>query len=54
MFEENTYCSGAAFVPKEGGADEDDGWIITFVHHQNTNVSQVSTLKTFFFFATAN
>ncbi|KAE8675839.1 Carotenoid 9,10(9',10')-cleavage dioxygenase 1, putative isoform 2 [Hibiscus syriacus] len=40
MFEKNTYCSGAAFVPKEGGVEEDDGWIITFVHHQVTNVSQ--------------
>ncbi|KAE8732617.1 hypothetical protein F3Y22_tig00001825pilonHSYRG00195 [Hibiscus syriacus] len=38
--EKNTYCSGAAFVPKEGGVEEDDGWIITFIHHQDTNVSQ--------------
>lgn len=49
MFEENTYCSGAAFVPKEGGADEDDGWIITFVHHQNTNVSQAHIIDTKYF-----
>ncbi|OMO61931.1 Carotenoid oxygenase [Corchorus capsularis] len=40
MFEENTYCSGAAFVPKEGGFEEDDGWIITFVHHEDTDISQ--------------
>ncbi|KAK8550460.1 hypothetical protein V6N13_118977 [Hibiscus sabdariffa] len=24
----------------EGGVDEDDGWIITFVHHQDTGISQ--------------
>ncbi|KAL4335809.1 hypothetical protein GQ457_07G044720 [Hibiscus cannabinus] len=46
MFEKNTYCSGAAFVPKEGGVEEDDGWIITFVHHQDTNISQVYIIDT--------
>ncbi|XP_011019808.1 PREDICTED: carotenoid 9,10(9',10')-cleavage dioxygenase 1-like [Populus euphratica] len=30
-FEGNTFCTGSAFVPKEGGLEEDDGWIITFV-----------------------
>lgn len=41
-FEENTYCTGAAFVAKQGGVEEDDGWIITFVHNEQTNISQVS------------
>ncbi|KAF5456485.1 hypothetical protein F2P56_025964 [Juglans regia] len=41
MFEDNTFCSGAAFVPKEGGFEEDDGWIITFVHNEDTNISKV-------------
>ncbi|KAK6927362.1 Carotenoid oxygenase [Dillenia turbinata] len=41
MFEENTFCSGAAFVPKNGGFEEDDGWIITFVHNECSNISQV-------------
>ncbi|PPR90982.1 hypothetical protein GOBAR_AA29714 [Gossypium barbadense] len=36
----NTYCSGAAFVPKKGGVEEDDGWIITFVHHEDTSISE--------------
>ncbi|KAA8525262.1 hypothetical protein F0562_007117 [Nyssa sinensis] len=40
-FEENTFCSGAAFVSKPGGLEEDDGWIITFVHNEDTNISQV-------------
>lgn len=41
MFPKATFCSGAAFVPKGGGL-EDDGWIITYVHHEDTNISQVS------------
>ncbi|GLT69531.1 hypothetical protein SLA2020_416760 [Shorea laevis] len=39
LFEENTFCTGAAFVPK-GGTEEDDGWIITFVHNEDTNISK--------------
>ncbi|GMQ03445.1 hypothetical protein CsSME_00049239 [Camellia sinensis var. sinensis] len=38
-FEENTFCSGAAFVPKHEGGKEDDGWIITFVHNEHTDTS---------------
>ncbi|ESW09210.1 hypothetical protein PHAVU_009G109200 [Phaseolus vulgaris] len=41
MFEKNTFCSGAAFVPREGGLEEDDGWIIAFVHNEDTNISEV-------------
>uniref|UniRef100_A0A0V0GX76 Putative ovule protein n=1 Tax=Solanum chacoense TaxID=4108 RepID=A0A0V0GX76_SOLCH len=41
MFPKNTFCSGASFVPKPGGIDEDDGWIITFTHNENENISQV-------------
>ncbi|EXB58586.1 hypothetical protein L484_008741 [Morus notabilis] len=41
MFEENTFCTGAAFVAKKGGLEEDDGWIVTFVHNEATNISQV-------------
>ncbi|KAJ1377580.1 Carotenoid oxygenase [Sesbania bispinosa] len=43
MFEKNTFCSGAAFVPRDGGLEEDDGWIITFVHNEDTNISQVGS-----------
>ncbi|KAL5558680.1 hypothetical protein UlMin_034891 [Ulmus minor] len=39
--EENTFCSGAAFVPAEGSLEEDDGWIITFVHNEDTDISHV-------------
>ncbi|CAN6217312.1 unnamed protein product [Urochloa humidicola] len=35
------FCSGAAFVPRVGGSREDDGWIISFVHNEETNTSQV-------------
>ncbi len=42
MFEKNTFCMGAAFVSKEGGLEEDDGWIITFVHNEDTDISEVS------------
>ncbi|GKV44875.1 hypothetical protein SLEP1_g52016 [Rubroshorea leprosula] len=46
MFEENTFCTGAAFVPKQGGGEEDDGWIITFLHNEITDVSQVLMVDT--------
>ncbi|GMN39973.1 hypothetical protein TIFTF001_009195 [Ficus carica] len=38
--------SSAAFVPKEGGLEEDDGWIVTFVHNEDTNTSQVLVIGT--------
>ncbi|XP_060208322.1 carotenoid 9,10(9',10')-cleavage dioxygenase 1-like isoform X1 [Lycium barbarum] len=41
MFPEGTFCSGATFVQKIQSADEDDGWVVTFTHNENTNVSQV-------------
>ncbi|XP_030543072.1 carotenoid 9,10(9',10')-cleavage dioxygenase 1-like [Rhodamnia argentea] len=40
-FGENIFCTGAAFVPNENGFEEDDGWIITFVHNESTDTSQV-------------
>lgn len=36
------FCSGAAFVPRVGGSNEDDGWIVSFVHDERTNTSQAS------------
>lgn len=45
-FEGNTFCTGAAFVPKEGGLEEDDGWIITFVHDEDTDTSKVYIIDT--------
>ncbi|KAB2629505.1 carotenoid 9-10-cleavage dioxygenase-like [Pyrus ussuriensis x Pyrus communis] len=44
MFEENNFCTGASFVPKHGGFEEDDGWLITFVHNEDTNISQYHTI----------
>ncbi|XP_074333175.1 carotenoid 9,10(9',10')-cleavage dioxygenase 1-like isoform X2 [Apium graveolens] len=40
-FPENTFCSGAAFVSRIKDCEEDDGWIVTYVHNEDTNVSQV-------------
>ncbi|MED6225019.1 hypothetical protein PIB30_089715 [Stylosanthes scabra] len=37
----NVFCTGLAFVPKQDGLHEDDGWIIAFLHNEDTNVSQV-------------
>ncbi|KAH1253044.1 Carotenoid 9,10(9',10')-cleavage dioxygenase 1 [Glycine max] len=45
-FERNVFCTGSAFVPKEGGIEEDDGWIITFVHNEDTGISQVHIIDT--------
>ncbi|KAG8657278.1 hypothetical protein MANES_03G057750v8 [Manihot esculenta] len=39
-FEENVFCTGMAFVPKVKGSKEDDGWIITYVHNEESNMSQ--------------
>ena len=41
-FLENTFCSGAVFVPKLDGLEEDDGWVISFVHDEHLNISRVS------------
>jgi len=35
------FCSGASFVPRVGGSHENDGWIISFVHDEKANTSQV-------------
>ncbi|KAF7817127.1 carotenoid 9,10(9',10')-cleavage dioxygenase 1-like [Senna tora] len=44
MFEKNVFCTGAAFVPKIDGVEEDEGWIITFVHNEDTGISQVRSI----------
>ncbi|XP_029127782.1 carotenoid 9,10(9',10')-cleavage dioxygenase 1 isoform X2 [Cajanus cajan] len=46
MFEKNTFCSGASFVTRDGGLEEDDGWIIAFVHNEDTNISEVHIIDT--------
>ncbi|KAJ4844955.1 hypothetical protein Tsubulata_019072, partial [Turnera subulata] len=46
-FEKNTFCSGAAFVPKPGKTvEEDDGWIITFLHNEDTFKSKAYIIDT--------
>ncbi|XP_047968412.1 carotenoid 9,10(9',10')-cleavage dioxygenase 1-like [Salvia hispanica] len=37
----NTFCSGIAFVAKRRGADEDDGWIVAYIHNEDRNTSHV-------------
>ncbi|OQU75880.1 hypothetical protein SORBI_3010G050300 [Sorghum bicolor] len=39
--QEKQFCSGVQFVAKKNGIDEDDGWIVTYVHDEGTNSSQV-------------
>lgn len=43
-FPKNTYCTGSTFLPKIGGIEEDDGFIITYVHDETNNISQVIKL----------
>jgi carotenoid cleavage dioxygenase-like enzyme len=43
---EEQFCSGASFVPRVSGPHEDDGWIISFVHDERTNTSQVHIIDT--------
>ncbi|CAK7337629.1 unnamed protein product [Dovyalis caffra] len=45
-FEHNTFCTGAAFVPKLGSQEEDNGWIITFVHNEDTKMSKAYIIDT--------
>ncbi|KAI4380898.1 hypothetical protein MLD38_007035 [Melastoma candidum] len=45
-FDDNVFCTGAAFVPKVDGTVEDDGWIITFVHDEIRDISQVYVVDT--------
>ncbi|KAF6165338.1 hypothetical protein GIB67_018782 [Kingdonia uniflora] len=40
-FNENTFCSGAVFVPKAGILEEENGWIVSFVHNEETKISEV-------------
>ncbi|CAL4941844.1 unnamed protein product [Urochloa decumbens] len=39
--QEKQFCSGVQFIGKKNGRDEDDGWVITYVHDEGTNISQV-------------
>ncbi|KAK1313602.1 Carotenoid 9,10(9',10')-cleavage dioxygenase 1 [Acorus calamus] len=43
---EKQFCTGATFVARNGGLEEDDGWLVTFVHNEETNVSQVHIIDT--------
>lgn len=43
--EEHQFCSGLHFVQRLGGTDEDDGWIICYVHDESTNLSHVRSFK---------
>lgn len=43
--QEKQFCSGVQFVAKENGIDEDDGWVITYVHDEGTNISQVIIIR---------
>lgn len=43
-FQKGSFCSGSVFVPKKDGAGEDSGWIVTWVHNEETDVSQVHVI----------
>ncbi|CAI9784894.1 unnamed protein product [Fraxinus pennsylvanica] len=45
-FPQNTFCTGAAFVAKPESREEDGGWIITYVHNEDNNISQVYIVDT--------
>uniref|UniRef100_A0A5B7CCU4 Carotenoid 9,10(9',10')-cleavage dioxygenase 1-like n=1 Tax=Davidia involucrata TaxID=16924 RepID=A0A5B7CCU4_DAVIN len=40
-FAKNNFCTGSTFVSKPEAVEEDDGWIVAFVHNEDTDVSQV-------------
>ncbi|KAL4194118.1 hypothetical protein AMTRI_Chr05g67090 [Amborella trichopoda] len=39
--EKNEFCDGVVFVARPGSTEEDDGWILCFIHNENTNTSHV-------------
>ncbi|KAI3812545.1 hypothetical protein L1987_17255 [Smallanthus sonchifolius] len=41
---EKNFCSGSAFVAKPEAVDEDDGWIVTFAHDEDSDISYVLVL----------
>ncbi|KAF8028632.1 hypothetical protein BT93_E1312 [Corymbia citriodora subsp. variegata] len=43
-FEKDSFCSGSVFVPRKDGAGEDNGWIISWVHNEGTDESQVHVI----------
>lgn len=45
VLEDNYFFSGLQFVEKPSCIDEDDGWLICYVHDEKTNISQVSVIK---------
>ncbi|KAK6927363.1 Carotenoid oxygenase [Dillenia turbinata] len=45
-FEKNSFCTGSAFVSKSGSTREDDGYIVSFVHNEDTDISQVYVIDT--------
>ncbi|KAK3227128.1 hypothetical protein Dsin_006990 [Dipteronia sinensis] len=45
-FEDNVFCTGSAFVSKGKHFEEDNGWIVTFVHNEDTDTSQVYIIDT--------
>ncbi|KAK2979490.1 hypothetical protein RJ640_002023, partial [Escallonia rubra] len=40
-FSKNNFCTGSAYVSKPGAVEEDDGWIVAFVHDEDTDTSHV-------------
>lgn len=47
VLEENHFCSGVQFVEKKDAVDEDDGWLISYVHDEKANVSKVMWIKSY-------
>ncbi|ONK69111.1 uncharacterized protein A4U43_C05F19470 [Asparagus officinalis] len=43
---DNKFCSGGTFISKRGSQEEDDGWIVVFVHDEDLNSSQVHIIDT--------
>ncbi|KAK1267644.1 Carotenoid 9,10(9',10')-cleavage dioxygenase 1 [Acorus gramineus] len=39
--EDNHFCSGVQFVERPGATDEDDGWVVCYIHDEKSNVSKV-------------
>ncbi|KAK1313598.1 Carotenoid 9,10(9',10')-cleavage dioxygenase 1 [Acorus calamus] len=41
VLEDNHFCSGVQFVERPGATDEDDGWVVCYIHDEKSNVSKV-------------
>lgn len=44
-FKMDSFCSRCVLIPTKDGLGEDSGWIVSWVHNEGTDVSQVLVIE---------